>query len=231
MIPGALQKIDAVRATVMLTVRQRCFYLFCALMLLIVAVPLYEDPPGGRIALNIMSLLILLSGASAIGRGGGSFVISLLLAAPAAIFQILGYASEGARFLILSQAFAVAFYFITVTYLLLYAMRRDVLTMDKLYGAAAGYLMMGVMWAYLYDLLLWVHPGALTINGEPLISAEPSTMLYFSFATLTATGMSDILPVAPFARILCVFEMVTGVLFIAMLIARLAGQYPPDKRP
>jgi hypothetical protein len=56
-------------------------------------------------------------------------------------------------------------------------------------------------------------------------------MLYFSFATLTATGMSDILPVAPFARILCVFEMVTGVLFIAMLIARLAGQYPPDKRP
>jgi hypothetical protein len=69
------------------------------------------------------------------------------------------------------------------------------------------------------------------MNGEPLIATEPSTILYFSFATLTATGMSDILPVAPVARILCVFEMVTGVLLIAVLIARLAGQYPPKQRP
>jgi hypothetical protein len=224
-------RIDAASATLLLTVRQRCFYLFCALVLLIVAVPLYEESAAGRIALNVMSLLILLSGASAIGRGGGAFVISLLLAAPAAVFQVLGYASEDHRYIILSQAFAAAFYFITVSYLLLYALRREVLTMDKLYGAAAGYLMMGTMWAYFYNLLLWFHPGALTINGEPLIATEPSTILFFSFATLTATGMSDILPVAPVARILCVFEMVTGVLFIAVLIARLAGQYPPDQRP
>ena len=223
------ERLDAVRATVALTVRQRCFYLFCALVLLLVAVPLYEGSPAGRIALNIMNLLILLSGASAIGRGGGSFVISLLLAAPAAIFQALGYAAGDPYYVILSQAFAAAFYFVTVNYLLLYALRREVLTMDKLYGAAAGYLMMGVMWAYFYNLLIWFHPGSLAMNGEPLIAAEPSTTLYFSFVTLTGTGMSDVLPVAPFARILCVFEMVTGVLFIAVLIARLAGQYPPER--
>ena len=223
------EQVGAARATIALTVRQRCFYLFCALVLLIIAVPLYEDSAAGRIALNILSLLILLSGASVIGRGGGSFVISLLLAAPAGIFQVLGYASGDARYVILSQAFAAGFYFITVSYLLLYALRPEVLTMDKLYGAAAGYLMMGVMWAYFYSLLLWIHPGALTINGEPLIATEPSTILYFSFVTLTATGMSDILPVAALARILCMFEMVTGVLFIAVLIARLATQYPPRK--
>jgi hypothetical protein len=230
-ISRARERINAVRATLLLTVRQRCFYLFCALALLIVAVPLYEETAAGRIALNALSLLILLSGASAMGRGGGSFVISLLLAAPAAVFQVLGYTADDHRYLVLSQAFAAAFYFITVSYLLLYALRREVLTMDKLYGAAAGYLMMGVMWSYLYNLLLWFHPGALAMNGEPLIATEPSTILYFSFVTLTATGMSDILPVAPVARILCVFEMVTGVLVIAVLIARLAGQYPPEKRP
>jgi len=223
--------INSARETLALTVRQRCFYLFCALILLIVAVPLYEESATGRIALTITSLLILLSGASAMGRGGGSFVISLLLAAPAAAFHVLSYAADDRSYLILSQAFAAAFYLITVTYLLLYALRREVLTMDKLYGAAAGYLMMGVMWAYFYDLLLWFHPGALAMNGEPLIATEPSTILYFSFVTLTATGMSDILPVAPVARILCMLEMVTGVLLIAVLIARLAGQYPPQQRP
>ena len=223
------QQIEPAVEIVALTVRQRCFYLFFALVLLIIAVPLYEESPAGRIALNAMSLLILLSGASAIGRGGGAFVISLLLAAPAAAFQLLGYASADHRYLILSQAFAAGFYFITVAYLLLYALRREVLTMDKLYGAAAGYLMTGVMWAYFYNLLLWFHPGALSMNGEPLIAAEFSTILYFSFVTLTATGMSDILPVAPVARILCVFEMVGGVLLIAVLIARLAGSYPPKE--
>jgi hypothetical protein len=222
------QKIAPAVEILGLTVRQRCFYLFCALVLLIIAVPLYEESAAGRVALNAMSLLILLSGASAIGRGGGAFVISLLLAAPAAAFQVLGYAAADYRYLILSQAFAAGFYFITVSYLLLYALRREVLTMDKLYGAAAGYLMLGVMWGYFYNLLLWFHPGALTMNGEPLISAELSTILYFSFVTLTATGMSDILPVAPVARILCVFEMVIGVLFIAVLIARLAGSYPQE---
>jgi hypothetical protein len=225
----AVEQVGAARATIALTVRQRCFYLFCALVLLIIAVPLYEDSAAGRIALNILSLLILLSGASVIGRGAGAFVISLLLAAPAGIFQVLGYASADVRYVILSQAFAAGFYFITVSYLLLYSLRPDVLTMDKLYGAAAAYLMMGVMWAYFYTLLLWIHPGALTMNGEPLIATEPSTILYFSFVTLTATGMSDILPVAALARILCMFEMVTGVLFIAVLIARLANQYPPRR--
>jgi hypothetical protein len=230
-IRTARERINAAQATLLLTVRQRCFYLFFALALLIVAVPLYEETAAGRIALNALSLLILLSGASAMGRGGGSFVISLLLAAPAAVFQVLGYTADDHRYLVLSQAFAAAFYFITVSYLLLYALRREVLTMDKLYGAAAGYLMMGVMWSYFYNLLLWFHPGALAMNGEPLIATEPSTILYFSFVTLTATGMSDILPVAPVARILCVFEMVTGVLVIAVLIARLAGQYRPEKQP
>jgi Na+/H+-dicarboxylate symporter len=68
------------------------------------------------------------------------------------------------------------------------------------------------------------------MNGQPMTSLTPSTMLYFSFVTLTATGMSDIMPVHPVARMLCTLEMITGILFIAVLIARLAGSYPPPER-
>jgi hypothetical protein len=113
---------------------------------------------------------------------------------------------------------------------MVYTLQRKVLTMDKLYGAAAVFLMLGILWAYLYNILLWGYPGALTMSGAPMNSAPPSSMLYFSIATLTATGMSDILPVHPVARILCAFEMIVGVLFLAVLIARLAGNYPPPAR-
>ncbi|HEX6691136.1 MAG TPA: potassium channel family protein [Burkholderiales bacterium] len=214
------------RDTLSITLHQRCFYLFCALLLVLMSVPFLEGSPHGRIVLIILNLTVLVSGAAAIG-GLGSLVIGVLLAVPAALCMVVGQVYEVRGWVILSNAFSAAFYFITVSYLLSYALRRDVLTMDKLYGAAAGYLMLGALWTYFYVILLWFHPGALALNGIPVTVVPPSTMLYFSFVTLTSTGMSDLMAVHPIARILCVFEMVVGVLFIAVLIARLAGGYPP----
>jgi len=223
-------RIDAARATIELTLRQRCFYLFLALLLVLMAVPFLEGTPRGRIVLNLINLGVLLAAAAAIGRGAGALVIALLLAASAGSLQVIGLLMEMPEVLVAAQVFAAGFYFVTVGYLFTYSMRREVLTMDKLYGAAAAFLMLGVLWGYFYTILLYFHPGALAINGQPMAGAPPSTMLYFSFVTLTSTGMSDVLPVHPVARMLCVFEMVSGVLFIAVLIARLAGTYPPDKR-
>jgi len=221
---------EIVDTTIAVTVRQRCFYLFCALLLLMIAVPFLEDTPRGRIALNVASLLVLGAGAFAVGRGPGSLVIALLLAVPAAGFQVFGIFSGEGQFVVLSQVFGAAFYFVTVSYLLTYTLRRDVLTVDKLYGVAAAFLMLSVLWTYFYFILLAYHPGALLMNGAPMTAPPVSTMLYFSLATLTATGMSDILPAHPVARMLCAFEMITGVLFMAVLIARLAGSYPPKER-
>jgi len=217
-------------ATAALTVRQRCFYLFFALLLLAIAVPLLEDSQHGRIALNALSLLILIASAGAVGRSSGALVIALLLAAPAAAFQVLAFVDGAPRLLVLSQAFAAGFYAITISYLLVYTLQREVLTLDKLYGAAAVYLMLGILWAYLYNILLSFLPGALSLNGAPVNSLPPSSMLYFSFVNLTSTGMGDVFPAHPIARMLCMFEMITGVLFVAVLIARLAGSYPLPTR-
>ena len=54
--------------------------------------------------------------------------------------------------------------------------------------------------------------------------------LYFSFTVLTSTGFGDITPLLRQARSLCVVEQLTGTLFLAILIARLAGVYPPAER-
>lgn len=222
--------IDDATATVVLTVRQRCFYLFCALLLLAVAVPFLEGSPRGREVLNAISLGILIASACAIGRSMRALVIAVLLAAPAVVFQLLSYSYGEPRLNVISQGFAAVFYAVTISYLMVYTLQREVLTMDKLYGVAAVFLMLAILWAYLYNILLWAYPGALTMNGAPINSAPPSSMFYFSVATLTATGMSDILPAHPVARILCAFEMIVGVLFLAVLIARLAGNYPPPAR-
>jgi len=222
--------IDKARETLAVTMRQRCFWLFAALLLLFVSIPFLEATPQGRVALNVATLLVLISGASVVGRGAGAILITLLLALPTAAFLFLAVVGGQPQFQFLSQCFGAGFFFVVTSYLLSYTFRRDVLTMDKLYGAASAFLMLGVLWSYLYLIVLSLHPGSLTINGQPLSQPLPSTMVYFSYVTLTATGMSDIMPVHPLARILCAMEMITGVLFIAVLIARLAGSYPPRER-
>jgi hypothetical protein len=220
----------AARDTLVVTMRQRCFWLFALLLLLLVSVPFLEASPVGRVVLNVTSLLTLIAGAAAITQRAGATLISLLLAVPTALFLFLAVIYDQPEFRLWSQAFAAAFYFAVTSYLLSYTLRRDVMTMDKLYGAAAAFLLLGVLWGFLYLILLATYPGALSLNGVPMTSAPPSTILYFSFVTLTATGMSDIMPAHPVARMMCSLEMITGVLFIAVLIARLAGSYPPPER-
>jgi voltage-gated potassium channel len=50
-------------------------------------------------------------------------------------------------------------------------------------------------------------------------------LLYFSLVTLTTLGYGDLLPVTPFARIVAALEAVTGVLYIAITVARLVAAY------
>ena len=215
--------VSDARATLAQNLRQRCFWLFAALLLLFMSVPFLEETVSGRFALRVTSLLVLVAGAAAISGSGGSIVITLLLGLPGAGFLLLDQP-------VAAQGFGAAFYFAITTYLLYYTLRRDVMTMDKLYGAAAVFLLLGALWSSLYSILLAFYPGALTLNGAPVTEAAPSTLLYFSIVTLTSTGMSDIMPVHPVARMLCALEMITGVLYITVLIARLAGAYPPKER-
>jgi uncharacterized membrane protein len=52
--------------------------------------------------------------------------------------------------------------------------------------------------------------------------------IYYSFATMTSLGAAGITPVSPQARSITVLEAILGVLYLAVLIARLMGAYRPN---
>ena len=208
----------------------RCVYLFAALLLLLIMVPFLEGTPRGRIALNFINILILIAAAVAVSRSRTCLTLAAALGAPTVGFQIVSLVLAEPSLLVLSRAFGAAFYFATVSYLLSYVLRREVLTQDKLYGSAAAFLMLGILWGYLYFIVLHFYPGALVESGKAIVDPLISEIAYFSFTVLTSTGFGDITPVHPVARMLCVLEQVAGVLFIAILIARLAGSYSPMDR-
>ena len=100
------------------------------------------------------------------------------------------------------------------------------MTADKLFCPAPAYLMIGICWSYVYSLAGYLYPGAFAVygNATPLSFGDG---LYFSFTVLTSTGFGDIAPLIRQVRGLCVVEQLMGTLFLAVLIARLAGVYPP----
>ena len=116
-----------------------------------------------------------------------SFVIALLLAGPTLAFQWLVLWGEQRELLVWSWSFGAALYFATLTYLLQYAFRREVMTADKLWGAAAAYLLLGVLWVYLYALVDHHWPNSFSIGGT-LARVTVSDLIYFSFTVLTSTG-------------------------------------------
>jgi hypothetical protein len=209
------------------TLRQRCFYLLAGLLVLVAVTPFVHTPRGAALA-NVLNGIVVVTAVVAAGRSRRALAIAAALAVPTLLFQIAGLVESDRRYLALSFVTGVALYLVAAAYLLRYVMRRDVLTLDKLYGGAATYLLLGVVWAYLYAIVQYLEPGSFALGGAPV---EPNfrDFAYFSFTALTTTGFGDYTPLHPLARTLVIFEQLAGVLYVAILIARLAGSYSPEE--
>ena len=209
---------------------QRCFYLFVSVLVLIVAAPFLTETMHGRVLVQAGQVLVLIAAVAAVGRTTMPFVIALLLGVPAFIFQsgiTFGYGDPD-TFRIYSNLFHAAFYFAAVAYLLRYVFSPDVMTNDKLFGAASVYLMLAVMFAYVYLLVQLVDPSAFGVRaGERPRSFYE--LLYVSFGLLTSNGPGDVTPVGAKVRSIVILEQIIGVLYVTILIARLAGIYPPRR--
>ncbi|VTZ26416.1 Ion transport 2 domain protein [Methylocella tundrae] len=94
-------------------------------------------------------------------------------------------------------------------------------TYHRVNGAVLLYLTIGMTFVGLYTLVgLW-SPNAfsgLVVYHE---KGMASSVIYFSFVTLTSVGYGDIAPVHPMARALANLEGIIGQLFPATLLARL----------
>jgi hypothetical protein len=102
---------------------------------------------------------------------------------------------------------------------------------NEIYGAIYVYLLIGVIFAEIFQLLLAANPGALffdpgrfpgplTIRHNSLLTRSFGDLLYYSFVTLGTVGYGDVTPASPAARSLSLIEAVVGIMYVATMIAR-----------
>jgi len=94
---------------------------------------------------------------------------------------------------------------------------------NKIVGSVALYFLLGLIWAIFYTLLLEVSPQAMKGMEAGPWHDNMFTMTYFSFVTLATLGYGDISPLTPVAQILVILEAVTGIFYMAVVVASLIG--------
>jgi hypothetical protein len=104
--------------------------------------------------------------------------------------------------------------------------RDGPVTAHRIRGAILIYLLLGVMWAFAYQVLaLTIHQAFRLPEG--LSAGDPDglwrELTYFSFVTLTTTGYGDITAVHPVARTLVMLEALVGQLYPAIVLAWLVS--------
>jgi hypothetical protein len=102
-------------------------------------------------------------------------------------------------------------------------------TIDTLYGAVAAYILMGLTWGNLYFLIETIWPSSFS---SPMIAGTQITgqdFIFFSFVTLTTIGYGDILPASAIAKSFVILEAVTGIMYPAIMIARLIALHSTNR--
>jgi len=113
---------------------------------------------------------------------------------------------------------------------------------EVLFGALAGYLLLGLAAGLLFSALETVAPGSFAASSNmdrpvlrwhgahpdpsrPVWAVDFVELNYFAFVTLTTTGYGDIHPVTPQTQMLCVMVAIAGTVYLAMVMGVLISRY------
>ncbi len=125
---------------------------------------------------------------------------------------------------------ALFFAFICVT-LFAYLGRPGAITSGQLLASVSLYLLLGMFYYAIFNLVETMHSGSFLEAGLPAsVPISRHALLYLSLVTLTTLGYGDVVPVSPTARTIAALEAMTGVLYIAITVARLVAAYQKADR-
>jgi Ion channel len=192
-------------------------------LLAVLAYPFIGESTPGRAALGAVGTVLILVALYAVRRTPVLAWVALILGVPALLCNVLEVIFPGSDSVLLASALLHAPFYFYVSYgMIRYLFHDDRVTRDELYATGAAFTVVAWGFAYLFLAVQILVPGSFVGAG----GAEERSwfeLLFLSFTTLTSVGLSDVVPVLPHARSLVIIEQVAGVLYVALVVARMVG--------
>jgi hypothetical protein len=207
--------------------------LLVAQLLGILVFPFTDEAGAGRTVISIFGLFVLAVAVMAVNRTPSTRVLAYTLGAPVVVLTVAEAVwPDIAWIAFISNVAHAIFYFYTAVSLLRYMFADAWVSRDELLATGATFTVLVWAFAYTYGAVQIILPESFSVGGEirPLSWFE---LLFLSTTTLTGTGLSDIAPNtsdnveiragANFARSVVMLQMLTGMNYVALVIARLLG--------
>jgi hypothetical protein len=205
--------------------------LLIALALFFIWAPFVEEIKGGDLIVSGLFSLVLLAGVVAVADRKRVLVIAIVLAIPAIAGRWINHFRPDLIQPALFLAAGLVLMIFVIANLIRFVLRAPSVNTEVLCASISAYLMLGLMWTLAYWLVDQLTPGgAFSFNTNAgTRSMNGFNGFYFSFITLSTVGFGDITPVSRIARWLAAMEAMTGLLYVAVLIARLVSLYSAPK--
>lgn len=173
---------------------------------------------------GLLALFVLVLAVMAVRMTPALTYISIGLGIPVVILTVLEGIRPGSEELVLvSSLFHAAFYFYTAYALIRYMIDDHFATRDELYATGACFTVVAWAFAYLFAAVQIAWPESFTAALAPTDARTWIELLFLSVTTLTSTGLSDVVPVEPHARAVVMLEQIAGMLYLAMVVARIVA--------
>ena len=184
--------------------------------------PFFDTSAAGRALLGLVGTVLVLVALWAVRRTPALTRMAVILGVPALLFNILEAVFPSDWAVLGSALLHAPFYFYISYGMIRYLFHDDQVTRDELYATGAAFTVVAWGFAYIYVAAQIVWPGSfVAYDGGG--NRSWFELLFLSFTTLTSVGLSDVIPVLPHARAVVMVEQVVGVLYVALVVARLVG--------
>jgi hypothetical protein len=185
--------------------------------------PFMEGSDVGRALFSVFGIAILGLVVLAVRSSPGLTWVVVALGTPATVLLLIQAISGSDDLLPYSSALEAVLYFYAAGALIAYMLADREITRDELFAVGATFTLVAWAFAYAYTVCQAIDPGSFTAAIDPSADRSWIELLFLSFTTLSSTGLSDVVPVQPFARSLSMLEQIAGVAYVALVVSRLVG--------
>lgn len=199
--------------------RDRFSPLVAALFTILLAYPYVPDGELGAMLGGLLSMSVVLSGVWALRGHRYISPIGASLAGLALVFQGIDVVAPAWLPPWFTEAQYALFYLLITVMVIREVLASARLTVGTVAGAISGYLLVGLVFAQIYDLIETLHPGSFAVAHPVQDHVGWRTLVFFSFMTLTTVGYGDITPVRAQVQSLAMVEACIGVLYVTVFIA------------
>ena len=203
--------------------RYRFFWLLLPLSGLVFLPSFVTNKTGKDFLIYTCLFLVMVAGVFVLSRTKTRTYLALGLATVTLILNSVTFPFNPELLFLLRMAALMLFFGWLLVYVFSSMSRTRRISVNTIYGAVDGYLLMGILGGFGFRIIHFFYPSAFAMPVS--LEGKIDVFTYFSFVTLTNLGYGDITPLTPPSQSMALFLAISGQMYLAIIIGILVGKF------